>query len=101
MSVLTLKGTAALILVGALVGIANAQDAKDRIVEQYQCKDLMRDSGGDRDVAIAFLQGFLLGKSGTSKFNLDILKKHTDGFIEYCLDHPADKAVDAMIQVRK
>lgn len=80
---------------------AAAQESRDRSVEQYLCKDIMRDAGGDRDVAIAFLHGFLLGKSGASKFNLDTLKKQTDAFVEYCLDHPSDKAVDVMTQFRK
>jgi hypothetical protein len=35
----------------------------------------MRESGADRDSAITFLHGFLLGKSGNSKFNLDVLAR--------------------------
>ena len=40
----------------------------------------MRESGADRDVAIAFLHGYLLGKSGSSKFNLDVLHKQSNDF---------------------
>jgi len=46
------------------------------------------------------LHGFLLGKSGGSKFNLDALKKQTDAFLERCLDNPHDKAVDVMMKVK-
>ncbi|MGB8117289.1 MAG: HdeA/HdeB family chaperone, partial [Pseudolabrys sp.] len=67
---------------------ASAQDSKDRAIEQYTCKDIMRESGASRDVAIAFLRGFLLGKSGTTKFNLDVLHKQSDEFIERCLTNP-------------
>ena len=77
-----------------------AQSTKDRSVEQYLCKDVMRDSGADRDVAIAFLHAFLLGKSGSSKFNLDTVSKQTDDFVEYCLSRPDEKAVDAMTKVK-
>ena len=80
---------------------AFAQSEADRTIEQYSCKDVMRDGAGGRDVAIAFLHGYLLGKSGTSKFNLVVLEKQTDAFIEYCLDHPADKAEAVMMQSRK
>jgi HdeA/HdeB family len=77
-----------------------AQDAKDRSIEQYFCKDVVRESGVDRDVAIAFLHGFLLGKSGSAKFNLDVLHKQSNAFIERCLDNPGERALDAMAKVR-
>src|SRR6185436_20718657 len=81
-------------------GPASAQDAKDRSVEQYLCKDVVRESGVDRDVAVAFLHGFLLGKSGSSKFNLDVLQKQSNDFIERCLDNPGERALDAMSKIK-
>jgi HdeA/HdeB family protein len=77
-----------------------AQDSKDRVVEQFTCKDIMRESGANRDVVIAFLHGFLLGKSGSSKFNLDVLRRESDDLIERCLDNPGEKAVDAAAKVK-
>jgi hypothetical protein len=77
-----------------------AQDTNERTVEQYACKDILRESGSNRDVAIAFLHGFLLGKSGGSKFNLETLKKQTDAFLERCLENPHDKAIDTMMKVK-
>ena len=96
----TIVGAA--LLTGFALGAAPAwtQDSKERTVEQYTCKDVMRDSGANRDVAIAFLHGFLLGKSGSSKFNLDVLRQQSDAFIERCLDNPAEKAVDAAAKVK-
>jgi HdeA/HdeB family protein len=79
---------------------ACAQDTKDRVVEQFTCKDIMRESGVNRDVVIAFLHGFLLGKSGSSKFNLDVLRRESDDIIERCLDNPVEKAVDAAAKVK-
>ena len=81
-------------------GPTAAQEAKDRTVEQFLCKDVVRESGVDRDVAVAFLHGYLLGKSGSSKFNLDVLHKQSNDFIERCLDNPAERAMDAMSKVK-
>jgi hypothetical protein len=77
-----------------------AQTAADRSVEQYTCKDIMRESGRNRDVAIAFLHGYLIGKSGASRFNLDTLKNQSDAFIEQCLDNPNAKAQDVMMKIK-
>jgi len=79
----------------------SAQNSKERAIEQYECKDVMRDSGADREVAIAFLHGFLLGKSGTSKFNTESLRQQTDAFIEQCLMNPTKKAVDVMVDIKR
>ena len=82
--------------------LAQSAPAQERVrtVEQYACKDVVRERGADRDVAIAFLHGFLLGKSGASKFDLDALHKQSDAFIERCLDNPAEPAVQAMTKVK-
>ena len=78
----------------------HAQETGDRTIEQFLCKDVMRDSGSDREVAVAFLHGYLLGKSGGSKFNIDTLRKQSDRFVERCLDNPNEKAADAMSKVK-
>jgi hypothetical protein len=93
-------GIAAGVLAGISPGLASAQDAKNRNIDQYTCKDIMRESGPNRDVAIAFLHGFFLGKSGSKTFNLDVLHKQTHDFIERCLDNPFEKAEDAMSKVK-
>jgi hypothetical protein len=61
----------------------------------------MREPGANRDIAIAFLHGFLLGKSGSQTFNLDALHKETASFVEHCLSNPDGKAVDSMTAVKK
>jgi hypothetical protein len=68
---------------------------------QYKCKDVMREPDENRAVAIAFLHGYLLGKSGDSKFNIEALEKQTDAFIEQCLDSPQAKAEDVMLKLKK
>ncbi len=61
----------------------------------------MREAGSQRDAAIAFLHGFILGKSGSSKFNLEELTKQTDAFINRCLDNPNEIAMEVMVKVKK
>lgn len=80
---------------------AVAEDKGERTVEQFTCRDIMRESGSHRDTSIAFLHGYLLAKSDASSFNLGTLTKQTDAFIEHCLDNPGEKAVEAMATVQK
>jgi hypothetical protein len=82
------------------VSLAAAQSTNSRTIDQYTCKDVMREHGDNRDVTIAFLHGFLLGKSGSASFDIDALHKQTSAFIEYCLDHPGEKAVDTMTKIK-
>jgi hypothetical protein len=94
------RASAVIFLVGLGLGQASAQGVNIRNIEQYTCKDVMREHGANRDVTISFLHGFLLGKSGSSTFNLDVLHKQTNDFIERCLDNPGERAVDAMAKVK-
>ena len=98
----TLTLTTVTVLVVTLIGYsALAQSQAERSVGQFSCKDIMRGEGTERDVAIAFLHGYLLGKSGTSSYNIANLEKQTDAFIEHCLDHPNDKAEEIMSNLKK
>ena len=94
--------TVAITLAGVLAaGSVQAQSQADRTIEQYKCKDVMREPDQNRSVAIAFLHGYLLGKSNDSKFNIEALEKQTDSFIEQCLDNPQAKAEDVMLKIKK
>jgi len=83
-----------------MLGFAPAHAQDTRTVEQYTCKDILREHGSNRDVAIAFLHGFLLGKSGGSSFQVEALAKQTDEFIDRCIDTPQEKAVTVMMKVK-
>ncbi len=81
---------------------ASAQTATtDRVIEQFTCKEVMREPNTSREVAIAFLHGWLLGKAGDSKFNVEVLEKQTNAFIDECLDNPQSKAADVMAKLKK
>ena len=83
---------------GANAGFA--QDGRERSTDQYKCKDIVRESGTQRDVAIGFIHGYLLGRSGSTKFNIEVLQKQTEAFIERCLDNPNETAMDAMMKIK-
>jgi len=82
------------------VGASAVAAQKERAVEQFSCKDVMKENGANKNSAIAFLHGFILGKSGSSKFHLEALTKQTDAFIDGCLDQPAAKELDVMMKVK-
>jgi hypothetical protein len=99
---ITWRAFAAAVLIGVWwMTSASAQSAADRTVELFTCKDVMREPNASREVAIAFLHGWLLGKSGGSKFNVEVLERQTSAFIEECLDNPQDKAADVMAKLKK
>ena len=85
---------------GALSGTAMGQD-EQKDISSYSCKDVMRMSGTDRELALAVLHAFILGKKGTTKFDVPKLTNATDEFVEYCLDNPKDNALAVMEKFTK
>jgi hypothetical protein len=43
----------------------------------------------------------MLGKVKTTKYEIDKLANITDAFLDYCLDHPAEKALASFEKVYK
>ena len=96
----TIKSFISVVTVSAVVslgtvGVAHAGEEMKNINE-FKCKDILRTSGEDRDIAVGFLHGYLLGKSGKETFNKEKLMKATDGFIEACLDNTGAVAVKTL-----
>lgn len=87
----------------ASMNTAAAEPAKatETDIGSSLCKDVMRLSGGDRDIALAFVHGYVLGKKGATRYNVDVLAGVTDRFIDYCLDHPGDNALRAFEKIAK
>ena len=77
-------------------GSALAGEADVEEVDKFLCKDILRTSGDDRRNAIAFMHGYLLGKSGKNRFDKAVLAKATDDFIEACLDNTSAIAITTM-----
>jgi len=84
-----------------LAGNAMGQDANIKDLKSYSCKDIMRLSCGERDLAIGVMHAFLLGKKGTTQFDVQKIAESTDKFIEYCLDNPKDNALESMEKLTK
>ena len=102
MSKLKVAILSALIVAGLTLGsigayadeVSGTIDFKDKT-----CKEVMRMSGRDRDIALAFVHGYRLGKMGTTRYDVDTLAQITDKFIDYCLDHPAENALQSFEKV--
>ena len=84
---------------GSAAVAAEPPETKD--LNEYSCKYVMRLSGGDRDIALALLHGYRLGKKNTTQFETQALSELTDSFIDYCLDHPGEKALPAFEKIAK
>ena len=98
--VLTTAVLVATTLFGTRVLAAGPSDSiKD--LTSFQCKDVMRMSGEDRQIALALVHGYVLGKKGTTRYDVEVLSQITDKFIEYCLDHPTENALKSFEQVAK
>lgn len=83
--------TSVLCCAGSAVLAEEPSPKKD--LNEYVCKDVMRLSGSEREVSLALLHGYRLGKMGTTQFDVEALSDLTDRFIDYCLDNPNDKAL--------
>ena len=83
----------------SMAGSALAADSRD--FGAQSCKDVMRLSGSDRDIALAFAHGYRLGKKGTTVYEVEALAQITDRFIDYCLDHPAENALQSFEKIAK
>lgn len=94
---------AAALVAGTSVVGASAMAAEGDQVDfsTNLCKDVMRMSGAERDLALAFAHGYVLGEKGTTKFDIRALEEVTDKFISYCLDHPQDNALQAFERIAK
>jgi len=86
----------AAVVVVFCVSNAGAFLAKTQDLNSFSCKDIMRESGGDRDISIGIIHGYLLGKKGTSTYKSEKLGEATDEFIETCLDNPKAMAIKTM-----
>ena len=59
------------------------------------CKEIMRLSSDDREIALALAHGYVLGKKGTTQYEVEALAQITDQFIDFCLDHPTENALQS------
>jgi len=94
---LTAAAIAALFFGGSAVLAEEQPQKKD--MNDSLCKDVMRYSGEDRVIALAILHGYRLGKKNTTQYEPETLGQISDKFMEYCLDHPSEKALAAFEKI--
>ena len=87
---------ALLISTASSLSFALENNSKDIDINAYTCKDIMRMSGGNRDMSVSFIHGYWMGKAGKTKFNKQKVESMTNKFYDYCLDNPTEKAVKSM-----
>jgi hypothetical protein len=95
----TSAATCVLLVAGSAALAADSSNKKD--LEAFLCKDVMRLSGSERENALALVHGYRLGKAGTTQFQIDTLADLTERFIDHCLDHPSDKALETFEKLGK
>jgi hypothetical protein len=96
-SITTAAVTAALFFGGSAIAAEEPSAQKD--LSSFQCKDVMRLSGSERENALALLHGYRLGKMNTTEYEIEALAAITDKFIDHCLDNPGDKALAAFEKI--
>jgi len=83
----------------AVVPASHSARAQHEIaIDNYSCREILREAGPERDVAVAFLHGYILGKAGAATLDVEGLRKQTGIFIERCLDNPQASALDSMVK---
>lgn len=89
--------------VSGMSALAAEEEARDAPVDlnAFLCKDVMRMTGEDRSIAIAVLHGYVLGKKGATTYVPNALGGVTDQFLDYCLDHPSEKALPSFEKLAK
>lgn len=70
-------------------------------ISAFTCKDIMRISGPDRDLAIALMHGYLLSEKETTSFSTEALAGASEEFVESCLDNPTAKALETLRNASK
>ena len=65
------------------------------------CKELMRGNDSDREIGIAFYQGFLAGKKNEQIIDIQAASSLTDRVKDYCLSNPNTAVVEAFTKSAK
>jgi len=77
-------------------GTSVAAESSVKSVNEFSCKTIMRADDFDQDAAIAFMHGYLVGKSGKASFDVEKLRMATDAFVDACLDNPKSTAINVL-----
>ena len=100
-SILVTAALAGLCSTGLSAVAADPPGSSEMDLGSSSCKEVMRMSGAERDLALAFVHGYMLGKKGTTRYDIEKLSAITDRFLDYCLDHPTENALRSFEKVAR
>ena len=75
----------------ALADNAPQVEARNAGLDQLDCRTLLRISGDDRSYTLLYLHGFVSGKTGQLRLDVQTMSEVTDRVIDHCIDNPSDK----------
>jgi len=83
--------------------LAGEKESKPDVadINDYDCRDILLANGAERDLAIMFVQGFYVGKSGKTTYDRNKLAGATDKFLDLCIDKPDAKVLATMDKALK
>ena len=76
-----------------------AEPAGITLIEDFQCRDLLLQSGDDRDRSLAFLTGYMLGAISSNTIDGELLAISGEATLEACVDNADTSALEIMREV--
>jgi hypothetical protein len=84
----------------ALADKAPQVEARNAGLDQLDCRTLLRISGDDRSYTLLYLHGFVSGKTGLLRLDVQTMSEVTDRVIDHCIDNPSDKLLPVFEKFR-
>jgi hypothetical protein len=95
---------AILALASAPVAHAETSDAPEKNprldVEGMSCRYLLESGGSERDLLLAFLHGYVAGKSAGEAQDVVEMAETTDRVIGWCIDNPGQTVIKSFAEAR-
>lgn len=86
-----------------IAGIVAAEETKKSTIDlmTVTCKDIMSGDDRGRELAMAYMHGYLNGKANGTTVELDKNAEITDKVRDYCLDNPTVKFAETFETLSK
>lgn len=69
--------------------------ARSLSITSLSCRALLQAGGGDRDLLLALLHGYVAGKAGKGELDTVKMSFVTDSVVDHCIDKPKDPVLAA------
>jgi hypothetical protein len=84
----------------ALAGNAPQVEARNAGLDQLDCRTLLRIGGDERSYTLLYMHGFVSGKTGQLRLDVQTMSEVTDRVIDHCIDNPSDKLLPVFEKYR-